>query len=205
MAILPTDRNYRLPEAVRPVRHEAFLSIDPEARTFRGRLRIDLRLVAAVDAVEPQLLGQCRAYGRTDVDGRALATADQAGRQRQHAADELDRQDPPPAHDPQVLERALDLDPSNDEAALHLFEAHVDAGREADAVQVLGAAGFMRDHLVEKAMRELRTLALLAGGADAARDDAWLDDDWTDGQRITGDVDAHGYGARPINLLTADL
>lgn len=39
-----------------------------------------------------------------------------------------------------------------------------------NAVQVLGAAGFMRDYPVEKYMRELTTLALSLGGADAARD-----------------------------------
>src|SRR5690606_15117343 len=38
------------------------------------------------------------------------------------------------------------------------------------AVQVLGAAGFMRDYPVEKYMRELTALALGLGGADAARD-----------------------------------
>ena len=42
----------------------------------------------------------------------------------------------------------------------------------ANAVQLLGAAGFMRDYPVEKHMRELRALGLLLGGADAARDDA---------------------------------
>lgn len=41
-----------------------------------------------------------------------------------------------------------------------------------NAVQLLGAAGFMRDYPVEKHMRELRALGLLLGGADAARDDA---------------------------------
>lgn len=39
-----------------------------------------------------------------------------------------------------------------------------------NAVQVLGAAGFMRDYPVEKYMRELTALALAAGGADAARE-----------------------------------
>lgn len=42
----------------------------------------------------------------------------------------------------------------------------------SNAVQILGAAGFMRDYPVEKQMRELRALGLLLGGADAARDDA---------------------------------
>ncbi|RCW69304.1 acyl-CoA dehydrogenase family protein [Pseudorhodoferax soli] len=42
----------------------------------------------------------------------------------------------------------------------------------ANAVQILGGAGFMRDVPVEKHLRELRALGLLLGGADAARDDA---------------------------------
>ncbi len=44
MALPPTDRNYRLPEFVRPLRYDAFLSIDPERRAFRGRLRISLSI-----------------------------------------------------------------------------------------------------------------------------------------------------------------
>ena len=36
------------------------------------------------------------------------------------------------------------------------------------AVQVLGGHGFMKDHPVEKWMRDIRTLALLDGGRDAA-------------------------------------
>ena len=42
----------------------------------------------------------------------------------------------------------------------------------ANAVQILGGAGFMRDFPVEKHLRELRALGLLLGGPDAARDDA---------------------------------
>ena len=38
-----------------------------------------------------------------------------------------------------------------------------------NAVQILGGAGFMRDHPVEKHMRELRLLGLLLGGTEAAR------------------------------------
>lgn len=96
-------------------------------------------------------------------------------------------------------------------AAAAAFLEACDAGTFVgpNGVQILGAAGFMRDHPVEKAMRELRTLALLAGGVDAARDDAWrddawLDDDWAEGHRITGDVDAHAFGARPIRLIEAE-
>jgi alkylation response protein AidB-like acyl-CoA dehydrogenase len=39
-------------------------------------------------------------------------------------------------------------------------------------VQILGDHGFMQDYPVEKWMREARTLGLLCGGADAAREDA---------------------------------
>ena len=90
-------------------------------------------------------------------------------------------------------------------AAAAFLEA-IDAGLFVgpNAVQILGAAGFMRDHPVEKAMRELRTLSLLAGGADAARDDAWTDDDWAADAAIAGDVDAHAYGHRPIELLAME-
>jgi alkylation response protein AidB-like acyl-CoA dehydrogenase len=41
-----------------------------------------------------------------------------------------------------------------------------------NAVQILGGHGFMRDYPVEKAMRDCRALGLLAGGPDAAREDA---------------------------------
>jgi alkylation response protein AidB-like acyl-CoA dehydrogenase len=41
-----------------------------------------------------------------------------------------------------------------------------------NGVQVLGGHGFMQDYPVEKWMREARALALLAGGVDAAREDA---------------------------------
>lgn len=41
-----------------------------------------------------------------------------------------------------------------------------------NGVQILGAAGFMRDGPVEKPMRELRALGLMAAGVDAARSDA---------------------------------
>lgn len=39
------------------------------------------------------------------------------------------------------------------------------------SVQQLGAHGFVKDHLVEKWMRETRAMAMLFGGADAARAD----------------------------------
>jgi len=57
MATPPTDRNLRLPEAIRPVRHDAFLSIDPEARTFHGRVRIGLSLDAPAEGISLHAAG----------------------------------------------------------------------------------------------------------------------------------------------------
>ena len=42
MQLPPTDRNFRLPASIRPLRHDAFLSLDLERGTFTGRLRISL-------------------------------------------------------------------------------------------------------------------------------------------------------------------
>lgn len=42
----------------------------------------------------------------------------------------------------------------------------------SNGVQILGGHGFMQDHPVEKRLREARTLSLLLGGIDAAREDA---------------------------------
>ncbi len=48
MALPPSDRNHRLPEGVRPVRYDAFLSVDPDPGTFRGTIRIALSVREAV-------------------------------------------------------------------------------------------------------------------------------------------------------------
>ncbi len=42
MALPPTDRNYRLPQSIRPVRYDAFLSIDQGRGAFTGRITISL-------------------------------------------------------------------------------------------------------------------------------------------------------------------
>jgi puromycin-sensitive aminopeptidase len=44
----PTHRNFRLPPSVRPSRYDAFLSVDPEGRTFQGRITISLDLAEPV-------------------------------------------------------------------------------------------------------------------------------------------------------------
>ena len=51
MAIPHTDRNFRLPETVRPLRYEPFLSLDPVVGTFHGRIRIALHLDAPAVAI----------------------------------------------------------------------------------------------------------------------------------------------------------
>jgi acyl-CoA dehydrogenase len=58
-----------------------------------------------------------------------------------------------------------------------------------NGVQVLGGHGFMQDYPVEKWMREARTLGLLAGGVDAAREDA--------GRELAA-------GAAPVALTVAE-
>src|SRR5207244_12746631 len=59
-------------------------------------------------------------------------------------------------------------------AAAAAFVDAVEASRfvGSNGVQILGGHGFMRDFPVEKAMRDARALGLLAGGCDAAREDA---------------------------------
>ncbi len=50
-----------------------------------------------------------------------------------------------------------------------------------NGVQILGGHGFMQDHPVEKHMREARTLSLMLGGVDPAREEA--------GRELTGSGD----------------
>ncbi|HVP30237.1 MAG TPA: acyl-CoA dehydrogenase family protein [Myxococcota bacterium] len=81
---------------------------------------------------------------------------------------------------------ALDAD-ADDSADALCASAFVEAAEAAlfvtpNGVQVLGGHGFMQDHPVEKWMREARTLSLLAGGVDLAREDA--------GRRLVGQGDA---------------
>jgi alkylation response protein AidB-like acyl-CoA dehydrogenase len=75
-----------------------------------------------------------------------------------------------------VYEAALRLDTGAD-AAEACASAFLEAAEQAvfvapNAVQILGGHGFMQDYPVEKWMREARTLGLLLGGGDAAREDA---------------------------------
>jgi alkylation response protein AidB-like acyl-CoA dehydrogenase len=88
-------------------------------------------------------------------------------------------------------------------AAAAAFAEAIDAAAFVgpNAVQILGGPGFMRDYPVEKHMRELRALGLLAGGLDAARDDMWVDDAWA-GTASLG-VDPAGAGAAGARVAGA--
>jgi alkylation response protein AidB-like acyl-CoA dehydrogenase len=71
-----------------------------------------------------------------------------------------------------VWRAAAALDRGED-AAWEAASAFAEAAEQGlfvapNAVQILGGHGFMKDHPVEKWMRDIRTLAQLAGGRDAA-------------------------------------
>ena len=70
-----------------------------------------------------------------------------------------------------ALDRALDLDPANEEAALHLFEAHVDAGHTTEALSALErhlAAGPRRPEHAPLRLRGAE-MAIAAGQPARAR------------------------------------
>ncbi len=68
---------------------------------------------------------------------------------------------------------ALESGPGDSEAALALIQAtEMSLSVTIDGVQLLGGHGFVKDHLVEKWMREARTLSLMFGGRDGAAIDA---------------------------------
>ena len=76
-----------------------------------------------------------------------------------------------------IEDAARAIDAGDDRAAGAAAAAFVDAVEASrfvgpNGVQILGGHGFMRDFPVEKAMRDARALGLLAGGYDAAREDA---------------------------------
>jgi hypothetical protein len=76
-----------------------------------------------------------------------------------------------------IEDAARAIDAADDRAAGAAAAAFVDAVEAScfvgpNGVQILGGHGFMRDFPVEKAMRDARALGLLAGGYDAAREDA---------------------------------
>jgi puromycin-sensitive aminopeptidase len=80
MALPPTDRNFRLPQSIRPVRLDAFLSIDLEGRAFTGRIQVSLSVEreAAWIALHAAGLTVTRAtvtVGGTELEGKVDAFA----------------------------------------------------------------------------------------------------------------------------------
>jgi len=76
-----------------------------------------------------------------------------------------------------IEDAARAVDAGDDRAVSASAAAFIDAVEASrfvgsNSVQILGGHGFMRDFPVEKAMRDARALGLLAGGVDAAREDA---------------------------------
>jgi len=70
--------------------------------------------------------------------------------------------------------RRLDAGRDGVQAVAAAFVGAVEASRFVgpNGVQILGGHGFMRDYPVEKAMRDVRALGLLAGGVHRAQDEA---------------------------------
>jgi alkylation response protein AidB-like acyl-CoA dehydrogenase len=70
--------------------------------------------------------------------------------------------------------RRIDRGADATQAAAAAFVECVEASRFVgpNGVQILGGHGFMRDYPVEKAMRDVRALGLLAGGIHRAQDEA---------------------------------
>ncbi len=94
-----------------------------------------------------------------------------------------------------VWEAASRLD-RGDDAAEACATAFLEAAEQAmfvtpNGLQILGGHGFMQDYPVEKYMREARTLSLLLGGPDEAREDA--------GRQLASRGDGDG-GAGPAGL-----
>ena len=73
-----------------------------------------------------------------------------------------------------MLRAGWDLEQDKSEASCDAWLEAIDASLWVtdQAVQLLGGHGYMKDHPVEKWMREARAISLLWGGADAARCDA---------------------------------
>ncbi len=70
--------------------------------------------------------------------------------------------------------RRMDAGDDAGQAAAAAFVECVEVSRFVgpNGVQILGGHGFMRDYPVEKAMRDMRALGLLAGGVHRAQDEA---------------------------------
>jgi puromycin-sensitive aminopeptidase len=75
MAHPTDDRAFRLPADVRPVRYQARLAVDLAARSFRGELRLDLRLARPATEVVLHGAGLTLERAEAVAGGRAQAAA----------------------------------------------------------------------------------------------------------------------------------
>jgi puromycin-sensitive aminopeptidase len=70
MAHATDDRNFRLPQHVRPRAYDATLSVDPSARTFSGAMRIELAVSAPAEEIVLHATGLDIARARLRAGGR---------------------------------------------------------------------------------------------------------------------------------------
>ena len=72
MALPPSDRNYRLPQSIRPLRYDATLSIDLARGTFGGRIRISLSVEREAAWIALHAAGLTVTRATVTVGGTAL-------------------------------------------------------------------------------------------------------------------------------------
>ena len=154
-----------------------------------ARLIFDHAPIAAT-LEEPHALARARARTRTSVAALLVGAARGAHQYAMRYATERTAFGRPIAHHQALTFLIADLATAVDVARLAVWRAAaaLDRGERAEweaasalaeaaeqalfvgpnAVQVLGGHGFMKDHPVEKWMRDIRTLAQMAGGRDEA-------------------------------------
>src|ERR1051326_3678100 len=148
----------------------------------------DAPVIATID--DPPALARARARIRTEIAALLVDAVRGAHRYAMRYATERTAFGRPIAHHQALAFLIADLATAIDAARLVVWRAAaaIDAGETAgweaasalaeaaeqalavgpSAVQILGGHGFMKDHPVEKWMRDIRTLAQLAGGREGA-------------------------------------
>ena len=154
-----------------------------------SRIVLDDAPVAAT-IEDPDALARGRARARTEIAALLVGAARGAHRYAMRYATERTAFGRPIAHHQALAFLIADLATAIDVARLMVWSAAsaIDRGETAvweaasalaeaaehalvvgpGCVQILGGHGFMKDHPVEKWMRDIRTLAQLAGGRDEA-------------------------------------